>query len=191
VGGAGSRAHCFVVGFLAHRIDFQQPQDITLGVVLLALLVALSTAAQDEGPPRTGFRSDAPPYAIRGAHVVGYMTFDDRAAERPMTGGILCPALNPEGVEEACIYDVGIGDFIPELNNWDGRAIRNAAPDTSVGPYPLVVFSHGANGTLLWTASPASHMRRQDSDDSASAGGVDQARRAGHRPAGRSTALSR
>jgi predicted dienelactone hydrolase len=129
-----------------------------LVVVLLALLVALPTAAQDEGPPRTGFRPDAPPYAIRGPHPVGYMSFDDGAAERPMTGGIWYPALNPEGVEEACIYEVGIGDIIPELNNWAGRAIRDAAPDTAAGPYPLVVFSHGASGTLLWTVYLSEHL---------------------------------
>jgi predicted dienelactone hydrolase len=115
-------------------------------LVLLAALVVVPTLAQEEGePPRTGIRPDAPPYAIRGPHPVGFMTFDNGNAERPITGAIWYPAVQPEGVEEAIVYDHGIGDIVPfpVMNEMAGRAILNAEPDTAAGPYPLVISSHG------------------------------------------------
>jgi hypothetical protein len=49
--------------------------SFALFIAVLALLTALPVAAQDGENPRTGFRYDAPAYAIRGPHPVGYMTF--------------------------------------------------------------------------------------------------------------------
>lgn len=121
-------------------------------IVLLAALVLVPTLAQDEGPPRTGFRPDAPPYAIRGPHPVGFMTFDDGNAERPIDGAIWYPAIQPEGVEEVIVYDAGVGDIAPIMNFLTGHAIQDAEPDTASGPYPLVVSSHGMGSALIATA---------------------------------------
>lgn len=119
-------------------------------LVLLAALVVTPTLAQDEGPPRTGIRPDAPPYAIRGPHTVGFMTFSDGNTERPITGAIWYPALNPERVEEAIVYDHGVGDVAPSpvWNEGIGRAILDAAPNNGAGPYPLVISSHGLGGPI-------------------------------------------
>jgi predicted dienelactone hydrolase len=122
--------------------------------VLLAALVLVPTLAQDEGPQRTGFRPDAPPYAIRGPHPVGFMTFDDGAVDRPINGAIWYPAIQPEGVEEAIVYDHGIADLAPSpvFNEGAGRAFLEAAPNLDGGPYPLVISSHGLGGPIFATA---------------------------------------
>lgn len=117
-----------------------------------ALLMVPGVGAQEDGPARTGFRPDAPPYGVRGPYPVGFMTFSNGAEEDPLEGGIWYPALNPDGVEEAITYDLGIGDVLPPGNAMAGRALQDAAPDTANGPYPLVVSSHGLNGQFYFTA---------------------------------------
>lgn len=124
---------------------------LVFALIGVLLLLAVPLVAQDEGPPRTGMRPDAPPYAIRGPHPVGFMTFSDGNTERPMEGGIWYPALNPDGLPEEIVYDVGIGDLIPPINAWAGRALLDAAPDTANGPYPLILSSHGHGGTYHHT----------------------------------------
>jgi predicted dienelactone hydrolase len=121
---------------------------VRLMLIGLLLLAVMPLAAQDEGPPPTGLRPDAPPYALRGPHPVGFMTFTDGNAERPITGAIWYPAIQPEGVEEAIVYDSGVGDIAPVLNNVKGRAILDAEPDIAAGPYPLVISSHGLGGPI-------------------------------------------
>ena len=56
------------------------------------------------------------------------------------------PALNPDGAEEAVAYD---WDYDPEgmgLLPIAGHALKNAVADISGGPYPLVMYVHGAGG---------------------------------------------
>ncbi len=124
---------------------------VVLTLLALMLVPSVLVAQDDEGPARTGIRPDAPPYAIRGPHPVGYMTFDDGDAEYPIYGAIWYPAIQPEGVEEAVIYDHWIGDIapMPAFNEAAGRAILDAQPDPNAGPYPLVVSSHGFGGPIF------------------------------------------
>ena len=121
-------------------------------LVIATLAVLPGVCAQDGVPERTGFRPDAPTYAVRGPHPVGATAFSTGDVERALEGMIWYPALNPEGVEEAISYDFGMGDFFPpEINNPPGRAILDAAADVEGGPYPLVIFSHG--GGYVWQFS--------------------------------------
>lgn len=129
---------------------------VVIAVFCLALVP--SAVAQEGDPARTGFRPDAPPYGVRGPHPVGFMTFSDGHAEHPLEGAIWYPAANPDGAEEAITYDLGIGDLLPVLNDMPGRAILDGTPDVENGPYPLVVYSHGANGQLYFTAYLREHL---------------------------------
>ncbi len=132
---------------------------LTVLVIALLVVAALPVSAQEaEGPPRTGFRPDAPPYGVRGPYPVGFTTFSDGIEARRMEGGIWYPAVNPEGVEEAIIYDWGVADLLPMLSEWPGRAILDAEPDTAGGPYPLVISSHGLNGTPYFTSYLYEHL---------------------------------
>jgi predicted dienelactone hydrolase len=116
-------------------------------ILLISLLVALSVSAQeDSGPAQVGLRPDAPTYAIRGPYWVGTMDMViETEAERPVPVTIWYPALNPDNAAESVMYHpvlpwVPPPDVDPVVY---GRALLDAAPDTSGAPYPLVVFSHG------------------------------------------------
>lgn len=109
------------------------------GIVLLivcALLVtpaAFSVQAQDTG--------DAV-YSVHGPFAVGVRDYVIDDEERPLAVSVWYPALNPDDLEESITYAV---DGVPGFTI-SGHALRDALPDTEHGPYPLVVFSHGAGG---------------------------------------------
>lgn len=129
--------------------------------VLLTAILPTANAQEDENS-RTGFRPDAPPYAIRGPYPVGTRDFVlDEGSERPLIGTIWYPALNPDGVEESVTYDLGLGELAPPMNVWNGRAIRDAAPDPTNGPYPLVVYSPGWGGTRFYGSFIHDHLASQ------------------------------
>lgn len=123
-----------------------------LAVVVIALLITalpVSILAQEEEAP-TGFRADAPPYALRGPHPVGVRTYEGGSELRPYTGLIWYPTLNPDGAKEAITYSLGLPESVPPfLNTQEGRAILDAEPNVAGGPYPLVVSSHGLGGTYV------------------------------------------
>ena len=86
-------------------------------------------------------------YAAKGPYAVGYraVTISDDSG-RDISAGVWYPALGEEGVEAAITYT--IEPKVPEMFGDGpavvyGQALENAALDTSSGPYPLVVFSHG------------------------------------------------
>ena len=94
-----------------------------------------------------GLRADAPEYAKRGPHWVGYtpLVIGDES-ERPLDAGLWYPALNPSGAEEAVTYEFTVK--MPEMQSDTpsivyGNALLDAPIDDAEGPYPLVVFSHG------------------------------------------------
>jgi predicted dienelactone hydrolase len=82
---------------------------------------------------------DGPTYAARGPYWVGARDFVIEDAARPLDVTVWYPALNPDHLPEEIAYQV-LSLAI------EGQAIPNAAPDSGHGPYPLVVFSHGAGG---------------------------------------------
>lgn len=102
-----------------------------------------TTAAVEPQPQPHQPRPDAPPYAARGPYAVGVRDFVIDTPERQIPVSVWYPALNTEGAEETVLYTLGF----PTNANPDftiaGRALVDAAPDLSGGPYPLVIHSHG------------------------------------------------
>lgn len=140
-------------------IKFHKRHIVHVIVIAVLCLALVPTAlAQDGDTERTGFRPDAPPYGVRGPYPVGFMTFSDGNEEHPLEGAIWYPADNPDGAEEVITYDLGIADLLPVLNDMPGRAILEGTPDVAHGPYPLVVYSHGMNGQLYFTAYLREHL---------------------------------
>ncbi len=113
---------------------------------------------------------DAPELAPRGPQGVGVrtLTLTDQGRldvahakggqvptyDRPLTLEIWYPARIPAGKKELVQYEQVMGSsndpkrpLIPFT--FAGRALREAEPDPSGGPYPLVIFSHGYLGSRL------------------------------------------
>jgi CubicO group peptidase (beta-lactamase class C family)/predicted dienelactone hydrolase len=91
-------------------------------------------------------RFDAPPFGVRGPYAVGVQDFviePTAEGERPIPASVWYPALNPDGQAESATYMLDFGN--PNFPDFaiGGRALRDAQPDASGGPYPLVVYSHG------------------------------------------------
>lgn len=125
----------------------------------LLLLVLLASACQPITRPPTalpqGLRPDAPPYAIRGPHSVGVRDFVIGESDDQLLISVWYPALNPHGVEEKIDYIVNT-DLPAVQTVWyppvqekeikltvKGRALQDAAPNITDGPYPLVIFAGG------------------------------------------------
>jgi len=104
----------------------------------LAATPAATMAATAEGVkvPNTGLRPDAPPYALHGPFWVGMKLIEAKTDFHPTTVAVWYPALNPTGVADAISQSTAVGSIMM-------RAIPDAAPDPSAGPYPLVVSVHG------------------------------------------------
>lgn len=117
-------------------------------------------------------RPDAPELAPRGRFSVGVRTLAvvnpdqldiaNHTAEqptprydRPLTLEIWYPAQVPAGEQALTTYHdvLGLGPNNPQRPNtpftFRGRALRDAPPDTSTAPYPLVVVSHGYPGSRV------------------------------------------
>lgn len=94
--------------------------------------------------PSHAQRPDTAPYALPGSYTPGTREFTVNG-ERPLSVTVWYPALNPEGAEVVADYRLG-------LFGLPGNALRDAEPDMSGAPYPLVVFSHGWGlSRLLYT----------------------------------------
>ena len=111
---------------------------------------------------------DAPLLSSRGEYKVGVKTVHlvhhnqidivnslrdrDSIYDRPLTVEIWYPARLSEGESEEVIYEEVMGNFgdpnrplIPFT--FTGKAARDAKPETSGGPYPLIIVSHGYTGS--------------------------------------------
>jgi len=142
-----------------------------VGVILIFLfLIVTTTYAQ--GPDDFIFGDplpDAPALAPRGDYGVGVRTLDlvnpgqpdilnavkgepVPTYDRPLTVEIWYPAVIPDGTAMLTEYE----DTLGIVDNPDrpltpftfaGRALRDADPDPSGGPYPLIIVSHGYPGS--------------------------------------------
>lgn len=117
-------------------------------------------------------RPDAPELAPRGTFHVGVRTLDvihpdqvdvlgrlggdaDARYDRPLTLEIWYPALIPDGQVEQTTYEnvIPASETEPALPFTSvGRALRDADPDASGAPYPLIVVSHGYPGSRVQMA---------------------------------------
>src|SRR5690606_19585103 len=131
-------------------------------VFLCLILFSLSgvTVAQDNFI--SALRPDAPELAAWGDYTIGVRTLelvnpdqlnllaasagqDVPTYDRPLTVEVWYPAALAEGVEPGGEYTVVTRD--PELTaTLSGLAVRDADPNTTDGPYPLVIISHGYPG---------------------------------------------
>jgi predicted dienelactone hydrolase len=114
-------------------------------VVLSTLALTTSASAQQNKPPAVGLRPDAPPYAVHGPYWVGTREFviPDKMGNRPLPLTVWYPALNPDGAAEQVTYSIEYPPVLPK-EPISGHALQDAKLDTQHGPYPLVIFSHGA-----------------------------------------------
>lgn len=95
-------------------------------------------------------RPDAPPYAQRGQYTVGTREFVIPHRLRPLKLAVWYPA-QAQGQTQMTTYEDGPIKF-------HGHAVRNAPPDLSNGPYPLVLFSHGSSGTRYQSLFLTEHL---------------------------------
>lgn len=111
---------------------------------------------------------DAPELASRGSYNVGVRTLElvnpgqpniakAKAGEipeydRPLTVEVWYPAVIPVGQRELTEYEDVLGRPNPDGKplipfTFPGRALRDADPDQTCGPHPLVIVSHGYPGS--------------------------------------------
>jgi predicted dienelactone hydrolase len=129
-------------------------------VTMLAALLPLTAAAQEEvHPPHKGIRSDAPRYGVHGPYWVGTMTIAAQTELHPTHMVLWYPALNPDGLEETIAYPFDY--WPPRKLTVSGHALQEAAPDTTQGPYPLVIFAHGWNASPYSTVFLCEHLASQ------------------------------
>lgn len=121
--------------------------SITLLVALL-LSAVRPVLAQESAPNMAPYtaRVDAPTFGVRGPYAVGVsdLVIEPEGGDgRSIPVTIWYPALNPDALTEDETYVLDFEE--PNMPNFAiaGRALRDADPDTSGGPYPLIVYSHG------------------------------------------------
>ncbi len=74
--------------------------------------------------------------------------------DRPLTLEIWYPSVLRANEKEKVVYDQVMGNFSDPKRKliqfkFKGRASRNAIPNQSDGPYPLIIISHGYTGSRL------------------------------------------
>ncbi len=134
---------------------------------VVVMLSAFGVMAQSEDDFYYGdLTPDAPALAGRGDYVVGVQTINlvnpnqidmlnietnpSATYDRPITVEVWYPAVLGDGQSEMVTYTSQLGradqgdveDF-----TFMGRAVRDALPDTTSAPYPLVIVSHGYPGS--------------------------------------------
>ncbi len=126
-----------------------------LALILIVVLLTTSVVfAQDAKPEPVGLRPDAPTYAVHGPYWVGTMQLEAKMPSHPTVLTLWYPALNPNGDKDSLTYDWrGVTTL--------GHAIKDAAPDKKGGTYPLVIFSHGSNGSPLVSPYLLEHWASQ------------------------------
>ena len=128
----------------------------------LTALLTLSGAVQAQDNRIDTIRSDAPELAPYGKLDVGVKTLKlvnpgqqdivkfkagqpMPTYDRPLTVEVWYPAKLAAGQVAAGQYKVLPRDGKTEVT-LNGRAVRDAQPDASTGPYPLLIISHGYPG---------------------------------------------
>ncbi len=142
---------------------------LSLKLIFLLLFIFNLNGQNQEASFLIGSKlPDAPLLSSRGEYKVGVKTVHlvhhnqidivnslrdrDSIYDRPLTVEIWYPARLSEGESEEVIYEEVMGNFgdpnrplIPFT--FTGKAARDAKPETSGGPYPLIIVSHGYTGS--------------------------------------------
>ena len=150
------------------------PASKLLLIISIFLLQACATSKAPVAKP-TAFMygdalPDAPELALRGEYNVGVRTLTlvhkgqidilnskkgvDSLYDRPLTVEIWYPAIIPAGKTVIATYHDSYGSATDSTRplthfTFEGRALRNAAPDKNASPYPLVIVSHGYPGSRV------------------------------------------
>ena len=145
-----------------------------LFIITIFLLQACATSKAPVAKPTTFMYGDAlpdaPELALRGKYGVGVRTLSlvnkgqidvlnskkgvDPLYDRPLTLEIWYPAIIPAGKTALATYHDTYGSAADSSRpltpfTFEGRSLRDAAPDKSAGPYPLVIVSHGYPGSRV------------------------------------------
>ena len=157
---------------ISARLHLPMSRGARAFCVTLLLMTALVTAQTQTDFVFGDALPDAPELAPRGDYSVGVQTLEtvnpdqldvlavtpetpNPRYERPLTLEVFYPGTVPAGQEARTTYEdvYGYGPNNPDRPNdpltFDGRALRDAAPDAGGAPYPLVVLSHGYPGSRL------------------------------------------
>jgi predicted dienelactone hydrolase len=113
---------------------------------------------------------DAPELANRGEYKVGVRTLNfvnkaqinilkskdgiDPLYDRPLKVEVWYPALLPAGKKEIATYEDSFGSVLDSTRpvvpfTFEGRALRDAAPDVKSSAFPLIIVSHGYTGSRV------------------------------------------
>jgi predicted dienelactone hydrolase len=114
--------------------------------------------------------SDAPELAKRGEYKVGVRTLEfvnkaqvdvlkskdsvDPLYDRALKVQVWYPAIVPQGKNELTVYEDVFGSPFDSTRpitpfTFNGRALKDAAPDKQSSPFPLVIVSHGYPGSAV------------------------------------------
>lgn len=132
-------------------------------LILVVVLLSLSiVAAQEAKPEAVGLRPDAPTYAVHGPYWVGTreMEIPAKDTKPALKLTLWYPAANPKNAEEKFTYKL-MQKYEPPLEAdmiIYGRALYEAAPNTTAAPYPLVVLSHGFASSPGYYAYLGEHL---------------------------------
>lgn len=144
-----------------------------IATALMALLGVAGTAMAEDNHIDT-IRSDAPELAPYGKFAIGVKTLKlvnpkqldiAKAKEgepiptydRPLTVEVWYPARLASGQAASGQYRTITRDGKTEVTLY-GKAVRDAAPDASGGPYPLLIVSHGYPGNRFLLSHLAENL---------------------------------
>jgi predicted dienelactone hydrolase len=116
-------------------------------LVVLVISACQTINGTDIKDTSKGLRPNAPTYAAHGPFAVGYrQLIVGKDSNHPLELSLWYPARNPTGAKEGITYIIK-----NKRSTWSpkhqpiiyGHALLNTEIDSSHGPYPLIVFSHG------------------------------------------------
>ena len=127
-------------------------------ILAVTILASFGGPALSDGNRIDIQRPDAPQLAAPGEYDIGVRTIEvvhagqpdvltggDATYDRPLTLEIWYPADLGGGVSGGDYLDVQMANSEQKVT-LNGQAVRDAAPLTDEGPYPLVILSHGFPG---------------------------------------------
>lgn len=111
---------------------------------------SVAKAPESTAVPESGASLPDSPFAARGSYAVGTRPYRISVGDFTINAVIWYPATNPSNAPEEITYKVSVNHPYLAGAPIKGRAIEDAAPDATHGPYPLVIFSSGLTG---WSQS--------------------------------------